>query len=189
MSFFLFKPHVIGPEGKVTSPDVIVDRVFVNGAVCSVALLTSEIWQQVGSDETATAAYAVAALGGGALISPALMLGCGIILVARKAWRLNNLDGHIGDVTLNGARMSTTGLPSEAIKAAGGRGDALPRGYMLLKTTGDNTTRADLADPVLARALTHRVVFEAIDHDRWGTARPRPRYSVGPTKKDVPHFI
>ena len=80
-------------------------------------------------------------------------------------------------------------LPAAQVEAIGGTGDALPRGYLVVKTMSGDTAEATLADTVLNRSLSHRVTFEPLDHDRWGKARPRPRYSVGPTQKDVQHFI
>jgi len=189
MSLFLFKPHVTGPEGNITTPDIVVDRLFVDGDLRPLGLLGSDLWLQAAADETARAGYAVIALGGGALISPALVLGSGPVVVTRKAWRLNNLDGHIGEVTLNSVTLASVGLPAAIIQAAGGTGDALPRGYMLVQTAAGDTRNADLADSALGRELTHRVVFEPVDRDRWGDARPKPRYSVGPMMKEVPHFI
>lgn len=189
MSLFLFKPHVTGPEGDVTSPDIIVDRVFVDGFLTPLGLLTSEAWQQMAAEAATRAGYAVMALGGGAVISPVIVARSGPVIVARKAWRLNNLDGHIGQVTLNGVALSELGLPEAMIGAAGGKGDALPRGYMLIQTVEGEARDAVLADPVLGRDLRHRLVVEPLEADPWGDARPRPRYSVGPTQKDVQHYI
>ena len=74
MSPFLFKPHVEGLEGQVTSPVVIVDRVLFEDSETPAARLTSEIAQQVESADAARAAYALTAIGGGTLISPAALL-------------------------------------------------------------------------------------------------------------------
>ena len=186
---FLAKPHVTGPEGNVTSPDVIIDYLFVEGAKRPLSLLTHDCWQQAQVDATTAPAHAVMALGGGALISPALVLSDGLVILSRQAWRLANLDGHIGQVTLNGVPLAKIGLPAAQVEAIGGTGDALPRGYLVVKTMSGDTAEATLADTVLNRSLSHRVTFEPLDHDRWGKARPRPRYSVGPTQKDVQHFI
>lgn len=190
---FLLKPHVTGPEGQITSPDVIVDKLFVNGEMRPLALLTHECWQQAASAANAASAakagYGIMALGGGALILPVLELAAGLVIAARQAWRLNNLDGHIDQVTLNGTPLSDIGLPQQLIEAAGGTGDALPRGYLLVCTAQADALSATLEDPKLGRRLEHIAHLEDMSADRWGTARPRPRYSVGPTQKDVPHYI
>ena len=186
---FLLKPHVAGPEGQVTTPDVIVDYLLVDGNSRPLGFLTHECWQQVDRDTTAWPAYCVMALGGGALIMPGSVLSNGCVVVARQAWRLGNLDGHIGGVTLNDIPLKDVGLPSDLIEAAGGTGDALPRGFLLVRTAravGDSTV---LSDRVLGRELAHRLHLDPLDEDRWGRARPRPRYSVGPTQKEVPHYI
>jgi hypothetical protein len=185
---FLLKPHVTGPEGDVTSPDIVVDCLIVDGVNRPLAMLSMDAWQQV-ADETAQGAYAVMALGGGALLLPAVVLTSGLVITSRNAWRLNNLDGHVGLVTLNGAPLSEVGLPEAAIAAAGGTGDALPRGLLLVQTAKGPTFDAVLDDPVKGRQIAHRVVTEDVGHDRWGNTRPRPRYSVGPTQKDVTHYI
>lgn len=189
MSFFLLKPHVTGPEGQITTPDVIVDHLFVNTEPAPVSLVTHEIWRQGPAGETAEAAYGIMALGGGALIMPALVLSSGPVVAARSAWRLTNLDKHIGSVELNGRRLSEIGLPARMIESAGGAGDALPRGYLLVRTASGSARAAALTDPVLGRTLKHRVVIETAEQDRWGDCRPTPRYSVGPTQKEIPHFI
>ena len=186
---FLLKPHVTGAEGQVTTPDIIVDRLQVDGEARALGFLTHECWQSAGDDAVAWPAYCVMALGGGALILPGSVLSNGFVIAARQAWRLGNLDRHIGEVTLNGVPLGDVGLPLSMIEAAGGAGDALPRGFLLVRTTRATGDTAVLSDPVLGRELSHRLHLEPLDEDRWGDARPRPRYSVGPTQKEVPHYI
>ena len=189
MSLFLLKPHVVGPEGNITSPDIIVDHLFIDGDPAPVNCITHEAWQQVRPCETACAAYGIMALGGGALILPAMVLGSGTVVAARSAWRLGNLDGHADKVQLNGTQLSRIGTPDSLIRAAGGAGDTLPRGHLLVQTAAGDCLSADLVDQVHSRSLQLRVVLEPMDHDRWGSNRPKPRYSVGPTQREVPHFI
>ena len=189
MSLFLFKPHIIRPDGTITTPDVIVDHVFLDGELKSVNLLTSDLWQQTMAGESARSAYAITALGGGALIGPAVVLKSGPIVIARKAWRLNSLEGRIGNVLLNGVSLSEIGDPGEMIAAAGGSGDTLPRGFMLLRTAAGDAGTAVLVDKDAGRSLEQRVVFEIAVRDRWGRDRPKPRYSVGPTQREVEHFL
>ncbi|MEM6987998.1 MAG: hypothetical protein AAF499_15840, partial [Pseudomonadota bacterium] len=177
---FLLKPHVVGPQGDITSPDVIVDRLFVDGAPRSLANLSHAAWQQLDADCTVEAGYGVMALGGGALILPSLVLATGLVVVGRCAWRLHNLDNHIGEVTLNGASLSALGLPSEQIAAAGGSADTLPRGYLIVCTAQAATCESVLCDPVLKRELPLRLHRESLEDDAWGGERPKPRYSVGP---------
>lgn len=189
MSLFLFKPHVEGPEGNVTTPDIIIDRVFVDGTARPVNLLCGGTHHQVEPGEICMPAYAVTAIGGGALIGPAVLIGSSRICVARMAWRLANLDDAIGAVTLNGRRLDSLHLPADLIAAAGGEGDILPRGYQLICTSGDVGAEATLQDPGRRRSFQHRLTTVSVDDDPWGDQRPKPRYSVGPMKKDVQHFI
>lgn len=189
MTLFLFKPHVAGPENAITSPDIIVDRLFVDGNLKPLNFLTMELAHQVEAGEGARAAYALTAAGGGPLISPAIILNSGRIVVARKAWRLGNLIGHIGSVTLNGQSLDDIGSPLETIRAAGGSDGVLPRGVMAIRSAAVAVGEALLADPVLCRSLTHRPMLSDVSDDAWGANRPRPRYSVGPTTKEVQHYI
>ena len=184
---FLLKPHVTGAEGQVTSPDVIVDRLIVDGTPRPLSLLTHDAWHE--TDDTAVAGYGIMALGGGALILPALVFSGGLVVASRSAWRLHNLDDRIGSVTLNGVELDKVGLPCDLIAAAGGSGDALPRGFLLVRSMEGTTSDAKLADPATGRALELNLHVTRLDSDRWGDARPRPRYSVGPTQKEVQHFI
>lgn len=188
MNLFLFRPHVANAAGKITTPDVVIDRLFVNGTARPLGTLTSDLWHQADVGETGKAAYAITALGGGALLSPAVVLGSGKVVVARSAWRLHTLDDRIGTVTLNGAPLADVGPPARSIEAAGGSGDTLPRGFMLVTTAAEGL-EATLTDPRDGRSLTMTVTLEPVDADRWGTQRPKPRYSVGPTQKEVQHFI
>ena len=102
---------------------------------------------------------------------------------------LNNLDGHIDSVTLNGTDLSDLTLPSAMIEAAGGISDTLPRGFMLICRGASLENRAELADGTLGRNLSHKLILTDVNEDRWGDVRPKPRYSIGPTQKEIPHFI
>jgi len=189
MSLFLYKPHVEGPEGNITTPDIVIDRVFVGATPTPLTVLTTELYHQAAAGEQARSTYALTALGGGALISPAVQLASGSIVLARKAWRLKNLDGHLDAVALNGKSLNETGLPSELISMNGGSGDALPRGFLVVCENAVPGERATLSDSRLGRSLDHQVVLEDVTADRWDGRRPNSRYSVGPTKREVPHFI
>ena len=92
-------------------------------------------------------------------------------------------------MTLNGVALAEVGLPSDLVATAGGTDDALPRGYLLVKTMQGTTADAQLADPETGRVLDLKLHVVPLKSDRWGDARPSPRYSVGPTQKEVQHFI
>jgi hypothetical protein len=189
MSLFLFKPHVVGSEDNITTPDIVIDLVYVDGKVRSVNNLTSETYLQIDEGETSHPAFVLTALGGGALIGPAAVLSSGRVCLARKAWRLNNLDGQIAEITLNGTALSALRLPAELIEQAGGNDDTLPLGVQLICTLPDEGTTAVLADAKRGRELTHNMVVTAAASDRWVGKRPKPRYSVGPMMKEVQHFL
>lgn len=189
MSLFLFKPHVEGPEGNITTPDIVIDRLYIDGRLAPINALTSETYLQTVSAEKVNPAFVITALGGGALIGPAAVMSSGRVVVARCAWRLNNLDGNIHSVRLNGNELSALTLPADLIEAAGGSGDTLPRGYQLVCTAPGPASDVVLEDPTRRRVLNLKLALSPVDLDRWGDLRPKPRYSVGPVKKEVPHFI
>ena len=184
---FLYKPHVTGAEGQVTSPDVIVDRAFVDETQVSLGRLTQESWVQSADGVTGRAGYGVMALGGGALILPVVILSDGTVSLSRKAWRLHAVQERAGPLALNGTSLTQVGPPEQVVEAVGGSGDALPRGYLAVQTAEAETWRATLQSG--DDTLTHEVHPEPLGQDRWGDARPRPRYSVGPTQRDVTHYI
>ena len=96
---------------------------------------------------------------------------------------------NVGAVTLNGQSLAALRSPADLIEAAGGEGDTLPRGYLLICVAGEADTQATLVDPTRKRELRHRLKLSLISEDRWGGTRPMPRYSVGPMMKEIPHFI
>jgi hypothetical protein len=190
MALFLLKPHVVGAAGQVTTPDIIVDCVFLDGAAVPVHRLTHDAWLQAAADETSAAACAVMALGGGPLMLPVVVLGSGPIVVARRAWRMAHFEAHAGEVTLNGVPLAALGLPSALLAhTASAAGSSLPRSHLLVRTLPGQTRTAELADPKLGRTLSHSVEIAPPAADRWDGGRPKGRYAVGPTRKDVPHFI
>jgi hypothetical protein len=185
MALFLLKPHITGPGGEVTSPDVIVDQIVLDADQVALHRLTHEAWQQCAEGASARAAYALMALGGGTLLLPAVVFDCGPIVAARCAWRLSALADHLAQVTLNGVPLPEIGAacaPATSIAA-------MPRGRLVVQTVVGQAASAVLEDHKLARVLSHKVVIESLGSDRWGPTGPEGRYSVGPTRKDVQHYI
>jgi len=185
----LAKPHITGPDGQVTSPDVIVDRLVLDGTPHPVALVTNAAWQPIRPGAETRAGYALVAIGGGPLLMPFVSVDQGLVVLSRQAWRLRTLSEHLDHITLNGAALSTVAPVDTALQAGGGSEADLPRGVMVACTTPEAMTTAELRDPVWNRSILHRLHAEPIDHDRWGGTTPTPRYSVGPTQKDVQHYI
>lgn len=191
MALFLFRPHIENDKGQITTPDVVVDRVYLDGGWKPVGLLSSELSHQAGSAAEARSAYAVTALGGGAIISPMVMLGTGIMVAARTAWRLSSIIDRSGELALNGTGVDSLIPPARLIERAGGANGTLPRGVMAV-CIGPHGDTAELrfsdADGDM-RSISCAVDLELPGADRWEGSAPPPRYSVGPTQKDVPHFI
>ena len=120
MSHFLFKPHIEGPKGLITTPDVIIDRLFVSVdsdlTPTSTSLLTSVYSQQSSKSERVAPLYALTSLGAGIIISPGATLSNGPINIARKGWRLNNLAGHTEGIMLNDTALTDLSTPEILIK-------------------------------------------------------------------------
>ena len=93
MAFFLFKPHVDGPKG-ITSPDLIVDYLLVDGVATPVSQLTMALELQVVAKGEHYPACALVAAGAGPLLSPALVLADGHVGIGRYAWRLAMIAAH-----------------------------------------------------------------------------------------------
>ncbi len=157
MTFFLYKPHVVGPKNNVTTPDIVIDRVSVLAGTHAyrvpVQRLSSRLGLQVaGGEVSVEPAYVLVAAGGGVLVSlGALVRGAdnpqstADLLVARTAWRLHNLTGHFaslelatlsgppGDATKTGsASVSDLAEPADIMERMSGINGALPRGITVL---------------------------------------------------------
>lgn len=191
MALFLFRPHIENDKGQVTTPDVVVDRVYLDNGWKPVGLLSSELSHQMESAGGTCSAYAVTALGGGAIIGPMVVLGTGVMVAGRTAWRLSSLADRIGELALNGTGVDRMASPARLIERAGGADGVLPRGTMAV-CTGPQGNAAELrfndADGRV-HSISCLVDLELPGADRWEGSAPPPRYSVGPTQKDVPHFI
>ena len=185
---FLFKPHVEGLEGQITSPDIVIDRVFVDSDEKPVSRLTSEIVQTVETGETARAAFALTAVGGGLLVGPAVILSSGVMSIARRAWRWRHVADRLDGVSLNGVPLDATDSPEEWIESLGGRDGALPRGLMAVRPGAEGST-ATLHDAFAESQPDPSGRARAAGQRPLDGKRPMPRYSVGPTQREVQHYI
>ena len=93
---------------------------------------------------------------------------------------------------LNETALTDLSSPEILINQIGGCGDRMPRGLMVVclgswRQANKNFV-VELVDPTLSRALTHQVIFEDVTTDRW-KSRPVPRYSIGPTQREIKHYI
>ena len=191
MALFLFRPHIENDRGQVTTPDVVVDRVYLDGGWKPVNLLSSDLFHQAASAPETRSAYAVTALGGGAIISPMVVLGTGVMAAGRTAWRLSSLIERASDLILNGIGVDSLVPPASLVERAGGTNGVLPRGVMAVCTGphGETATLRFSDTDGRLRSISCSVVVELPGADRWAGSAPPPRYSVGPTQKEVPHFI
>lgn len=186
MSLFLYKPHVEGPTGAVTTPDILIDRLLAGGAPVPVGRLSADPSQQVTQGETGAPGLVLVAAGAGTLLAPALALGDGRVVLGRAAWRLRALDPAA-------LRLAGAALPEPVaamLAAGGGEGDMLPRGVAVLSTAAP-APLGPVCEVVLeagAAAIRLVVWAESLEQDS-RAPRPLPRYSVGPTRTDVTHYV
>ena len=214
MSHFLFKPHVVGPENNVTTPDVLIDRACVlterGESPLPVHRLHAVTELQATHPETIiTPAYGLIACGGGVLLGLAAILqpanstaSAADCVVARQSWRLRNVVDGFDDLALSitgGNRSESAPLPAAAAldaAAEDGNGErALPRGVAVFHavdaaTIGVNapaSVQAEIVDRTRERRLALTLDLTPVAVDAW-EQRPPPRYTVGPVG-DVKHYI
>ncbi len=215
MTHFLYRPHIVGPENDITTPDILIDRVTLqsNGEehFIPVHRLSSHIELQVAEyDLLITPAYAVVASGGGALLSLAAViqavdqpLAMSDVIIARSAWRLRNVISHFDSLQLSveigpnagSANLADLPQPSESMRRSESGELEMPRGVVGLFAAQHAALAASapakgilqFSDDVLSRRLSHTFDLIPVSTDRWNE-RPLPRYTVGPVG-DVQHYI
>ena len=215
MTHVLFRPHVVGGENRITTPDVMIDRLAIECGGTShyapVQRVTTRVDVQVLPDDlTLVPACALIAAGGGVLVGlAALVHGRGDrpatadVLLARNAWRLRSLVPHLHSLEMRSAagdstrrvRVSELAQPSGLLSRADDGELVLPRGVAIVcgSTALARTIRAPitiknrLSDERLGRHLAHSVELRSVDDEPW-PERPLPRYAVGPVG-DVKHYI
>ena len=215
MAHLLFKPHVIGPQNAITTPDIIIDRVCVREISSSIfvpvqRLQTNLKLQSISAHLAITPAYTLIASGGGVLIGIAALVKepedpptKADILVARSTWRWRNLEAHVNTLDLcisdsignKEISLDDCARPSTLLEKPDNTEPTLPRATMVICPALDTTLTTiapccfsiELSDPTLGRTLAFHSELVAVDHDHWNE-RPWPRYTVGPVG-DVEHFI
>ena len=196
MSFFLYKPHVEGSTGQITTPDVLIDRAFFYKPPelipTSTNLLTSRYSQQAITGNRIAPFYALTSLGGGLIISLGAALEDGPVNLARKAWRFSTVVGHSEKLTLNGLPLHKLAVPEDAIIEVQGVNNKMPRGVAIIClgawTQLTEFFGIELRDPILNRSLQHKISLETAGKDQW-PYRPMARYSTGPTQRKVEDYI
>jgi len=187
MSFFLYKPHVHGPEG-ITTPDVIIDHVILNSdettEYISPQTLTSDTYITGPRSLEVSPAYAKIAAGAGTLIAPAFYLVAERRwIVSRRAWRCK----YLPDAPVSLAFEDEAWAIEDARVEINARGQCH---LSLFATQTIEVTVPGRVDVVLA-ADAHRTLRHVLDIT--SRAEPpstsAPRYSVGPQHGDVKHYI
>lgn len=175
MSIFLFRPHIDGPVG-ITTPDLIIDRLWVDNQATATNLLTHNSFWQSADDTTATCALALTEAGAGTLISPALIMPNGQICIARRAWRWKYID----TLTANGHAIDTSVKQQcEALSSN------LKRCQMGIITLPEQANQLTLGwgDKQLDHKLHIELLADLVEETE------KPRYSVGPMRHPVDHFV
>ena len=215
MTHFLYKPHIVGPENNITTPDIVIDRVTLRTRderqCLPVHRLTTAVDLQAADGELSIVpAYTIVGSGGGALVGMAAVLqtdaqpmAIGDVLIGRSTWRLRNLIEHFellelgisaGDDTLAVALSELT-QPDEFMQGTESGELEMLRGVIgvITATMAKLSAKAGmnislrLSDPVRRRRLAHKVSLVPVGDTRWDHW-PMPRYAVGPAG-DVENYI
>lgn len=206
MNFFLTRPHVENAKGDVTTPDILIDRLFVFSGEASAPRplvgLSHDIEAQTEqAGISVTPAILLFAAGAGTLVSPALSLIDGRLLLARKAWRMRYLENGFSALRL---RMNDDEISLDEIGSylgvvssiPGGRLEHLPRGIGVVvkaekleaRSVPSSREVVELIDTRSKGRLRHWVDMIDITRDSW-EHRPAPDYATGPQNMGVKHYV
>ncbi|MEM6683857.1 MAG: hypothetical protein AAF607_16600 [Pseudomonadota bacterium] len=186
MSFFLYKPHVHGPEG-ITTPDILIDHVFVSAEegdeYISAHTLTSESYLTLPHSTFVFPAYATIAAGAGAIIAPMLCIENGRYVLSRQAHRV----AHLPDEEIY------LGFENEAWPLPEVQSPLDHRGHCRICMYPQASTELLVPDRVDVTLLARTSVLSELNvHAEPAAMAPSkatPRYSVGPQSGDVKHYI
>ena len=151
MTHVLFRPHVAGAEGQITTPDVIIDRVAIEcdgrSHYAPVQRVTTRVdLQALPGDLTVVPACALIAAGGGVLVGLATLVhgrddrpATADVLLARSAWRLRSLAPHVRSIEIRfdtgdssrGVPISELAQPADVLSRADGE-LVLPKGVAIV---------------------------------------------------------
>lgn len=215
MTHFVYRPHIAGPENNITTPDILIERVFLNAGNDFIGIpvhriMTRAELQRGKTELLLTPAYALISLGGGTLITAATVIrekgqspASAEVLMPRQAWRLGNVLDHMENLDVSicceGRCVQQVNCaevgPDLAVAPLCDSAERMPRGVAVLCAptdasfilAGSATISVTLHDKTKQRELTHNQRYTHLDEDRW-RARPLPRYTVGPVG-EVKHYI
>ena len=142
MNIVLLKPHVENSQGHITTPDIIVDQLFVSDEHSiqqrPAGLLSHASWLDLHDTLNADILPCVlfVAAGAGTLICPAFAINDTTVSVARAAWRLDQVNGCAVESKCGSAAEPVQLIMPEKepvfSKVPGASGSTLPRGTALL---------------------------------------------------------
>lgn len=200
MSFFLTKPHIANTDGSIITPDILIDRLYRHEAgettPVPLGLVSHDFWVQVPSGGIATTpAVLLLAAGAGTILFPAVVLGDGRICLARKAWRLRQLDGDGAELSLDGTSLGDFADPAQVIATIpGSDGTSLARGLAAVCPLAAATRQSAAGSRVTIglsdgdRTLNYSIDLKDVTADHW-PERPQPQYSEGPQFREVTHYV
>lgn len=106
MAHTLYKPHVIGPEGSITTPDLLLDSVSVNWEhkpfrLSIHRLITHRCLQLGTAPHLALPGFALVASGGGTIVAPVTLIYC-------PQGPMELADAVIGRIAVRGRALEPT---------------------------------------------------------------------------------
>lgn len=106
MAHTLYKPHVIGPEGSITTPDLLLDSVSVNWEhkpfrLAIHRLITHRCLQLGTAPHLALPGFALVASGGGTIVAPVTLIYC-------PQGPMELADAVIGRIAVRGRALEPT---------------------------------------------------------------------------------
>ena len=161
MTYILFKPHVYGSGNSVTTPDILIDKLYITyesgkGAdikKLAVNKLSSVVELEVDASEISiTPAYMLVSAGGGTLLSIAALVQSPAsdpsytsIIIPRYAWRLRYVNNYFDKLDLaiiTGAEANTSPVrivslgempnPEQVVGPLAKDPDVIPRGIVVI---------------------------------------------------------
>ncbi len=180
MTYFLYKPHVYGPENNITTPDILIDKAYAavgSGDAAQISRiavnkLSSQVELEVDVGELSiTPAYILIAAGGGILLGVGAHVhgvaggeASSSMLITRYAWRLRNVLEHAGTLELAVLRGPVTNArtlreisvnelprPQDVVGRVSYDAEALPRGTMVFCLSPKLTQRIMVPESVEIR--------------------------------------
>ena len=164
---FTFHPHVHARD-IVTTPDILIDRASRFGLARSESYGTEDLSSTTVlkvSDSELFPALVIVAAHGAPLLSAGFDGGRGRAIIGRQSWRMSDVVGQMHRLVLRVRTKTRAGEKIEEHALPQLPAADLPRASAVfcsnnglrLNVTGLNWCETEIFDPVLDRALRHRV--------------------------------